>query len=411
MNFPLTYMSISAYIIGESPIPLWGLSSHTRLTRVLNRAGITDIVENLDTLPSTTKNVLLVRATYLYDERVLKSLIKEHNILLRVPSQGQQIAVAAIVSSTLAQQVCNVLSGDHPFENALNIQTIELDSLTSGYQEELKKYDPPFVLPIHGSNQKPLEDHLFAGSYKGVTDLVTKWAWPCPAKVATRWCARLGIRPNHLTSLSVLLTITAGLLFMDGSFWWGLLLGWFMTFLDTVDGKLARVTLTSSRIGHVLDKGLDIIHPPLWYIAWGMGLSSLDPSLTNLSLNSILWIIVGGYIVGRICEGIFEVSLGKFGIFCWRPIDSYHRLVTARRNPNLLLLTGSLLFSRPDIGLLAVAMWTVISSTFLIIRLAMAMGSRINSGPLKPWFFDLEKLSTTEPLAVRIFTRKPIHSE
>ena len=49
-------------------------------------------------------------------------------------------------------------------------------------------------------------------------------------------------------------------------------MGWLMTFLDTVDGKLARVTVTSSRIGDVLDHGLDIIHPPLWYIAWGVGL-------------------------------------------------------------------------------------------------------------------------------------------
>jgi len=403
-------MSIFAYIIGTSSFSLWGLSSHTRLTRILSRIGVTDVVENLEALPPTT-TVLLVRATYLYDERVLKSLIKEHNILLRVPSQGHQVAVAAIVSSALAPQVCDLLANDHLIDDSLHIQTIELDSLTSGYQEELKKYDPPYVLPIHESNQQQLEDHLFAGSYKGVTDLVTKWAWPRPAKGTTRWCSKLGIVPNHLTSLSVLLTIGAGWLFIEGLFWWGLLLGWFMTFLDTVDGKLARVTLTSSRIGHILDHGLDIIHPPLWYIAWGLGLHSLDQSLTHLSLNAILWVTVGGYIVGRICEGIFEVSLGKFGIFCWRPIDSYHRLITARRNPNLILLTGSLLLSRPDMGLLAVAMWTVISSTILIIRLTMAIGSRINSGPLKPWFLDIKDISATEPLAVRIFTRKPIHSE
>ena len=42
-----------------------------------------------------------------------------------------------------------------------------------------------------------------------------------------------------------------------------------MTFLDTVDGKLARVTLTSSPFGNVLDHSLDLIHPPFWYWAWG----------------------------------------------------------------------------------------------------------------------------------------------
>ena len=355
--------------------------------------------------------MLLIRANYLYDERVLKSLTKKSNILLQVPLDGHQVAVAAIVSSSVAPKICDLLAQDRPIDASLNIQTIALASLTSGYQEELKKFDPPYVLPILKSNQQQLEDHLFAGSYKGVTDLVTKWVWPHPAKGATRWCTKLGIIPNHLTSLSILLVIIAGWFFIEGFFLFGLLLGWFMTFLDTVDGKLARVTLTSSRIGHILDHGLDIIHPPLWYIAWGLGLSGINPTLTNLSLQAILWIIVGGYIVGRICEGIFEVSLGKFGIFCWRPIDSYHRLITARRNPNLILLTSSLFFSRPDIGLLAVAAWTTLSSAILIIRLTMAIGARMNSGPLKPWFFDLEGMSSTAPLAVRIFTRKPAHSE
>ena len=57
-----------------------------------------------------------------------------------------------------------------------------------------------------------------------------------------------------------------------GAFLSGLVCAWAMTFLDTVDGKLARVTLTSSRIGDVMDHGLDLVHPPFWWWAWGIGL-------------------------------------------------------------------------------------------------------------------------------------------
>ena len=44
-----------------------------------------------------------------------------------------------------------------------------------------------------------------------------------------------------------------------------------MTFLDTVDGKLARTTLTSSKWGDIFDHGIDLVHPPFWYVAWGAG--------------------------------------------------------------------------------------------------------------------------------------------
>ena len=42
--------------------------------------------------------------------------------------------------------------------------------------------------------------------------------------------------------------------------------------LDTVDGKLARCTITSSKIGEAIDHGIDLVHPPFWWWAWGVGL-------------------------------------------------------------------------------------------------------------------------------------------
>ena len=80
-----------------------------------------------------------------------------------------------------------------------------------------------------------------------------------------------------------------------------------MTFLDTVDGKLARVTVTSSRFGDVLDHGLDIIHPPLWYIAWGVGLTAT--SVAGVDLPLLCWLILIGYVGGRICKAHFNFGL------------------------------------------------------------------------------------------------------
>jgi phosphatidylglycerophosphate synthase len=256
------------------------------------------------------------------------------------------------------------------------------------------------------TTSRDLEERLFAWSYKGVTDLITKWAWPTPAKWCTRWCARFRIKPNQVTFVGFLLVILATVLFARGNFGWGLLAGWVMTFLDTVDGKLARVTVTSSRFGHLFDHVIDLVHPPFWYVAWGLGLGVSQVGLPEFSLQSILWVIIGGYIAGRLVELAFTLWFGQFGIFCWRPVDSYFRLITARRNPNLIFLTAGAASGHADLGLLAVAFWTGLTSLFLLIRLIIAGYTRIVTGPLRSWLSDVDQGSYDASLAVRLFTRR-----
>ncbi|UCG12682.1 MAG: CDP-alcohol phosphatidyltransferase family protein, partial [Deltaproteobacteria bacterium] len=227
-------------------------------------------------------------------------------------------------------------------------------------------------------------------------------------KWCTRWCARFSITPNQVTFVGFLLVVLATVLFARGNFGWGLLAGWVMTFLDTVDGKLARVTVTSSRFGHLFDHVIDLVHPPIWYVAWGLGLGVSQVGLPDLSLQSVLWIIVGGYIAGRLVELAFTQCFGRFGIFCWRPVDSYFRLITARRNPNLILLTASAAAGHADVGLLAVAAWTGLTSLFLISRLLMAGYARIATGPLRTWLLDVDQGSHDGSLAVKVFTRRTV---
>lgn len=68
----------------------------------------------------------------------------------------------------------------------------------------------------------------------------------------------------------------------------------------------------------------------------------------------------------------------------WTRFDSKFRLITARRNPNLLLLTAAVLAGRPDLGILAVAVWTVLSLVIHAVRLVQAALAR-RRGPLRSW--------------------------
>jgi len=254
--------------------------------------------------------------------------------------------------------------------------------LAGQHNARQRKKAPPLLR--RAANRKDVEQALFDDSYKGVTDLVTKHLWPPLALPATRWCALNGITPNQVTYVGAALVVAAFVLFWHGLFALGLIAAWVMTFLDTVDGKLARVTLQSSRIGDVMDHGIDLIHPPFWYWAWAVGCAAIGDPMGDGGWT--LGIIVVGYILQRIEEGVF-LSLFGMEIHVWRRFDSLFRQVTARRNPNMLILTLAAMLGAPREGLIVVAAWTALCFLVHLARIGQAFAARRN-GPLISWLAE-----------------------
>ncbi|MFT5699934.1 MAG: phosphatidylglycerophosphate synthase [Desulforhopalus sp.] len=351
-------------------------------------------------------SVLIIRGDYLFDDRLVKYLATTPNIALQLEDEQQEMVVAVHVPGSLALQALAVIEKKEGAETLSGVQVQSLANLSISFENVLRKFEPPFVLPITAEKKQDLERRLFDWSYKGITDLVTKWAWPRPARFVVGYCVRFHIRPNHVTSVGLLLVIFAGIFFAKGHYGMGLLAGWLMTFLDTVDGKLARVTVTSSKFGHYFDHVTDLVHPPIWYILWGLGLTTAQLSNLDFTLTTLFYAIMIGYLVGRLVEGSFKWFLeSSFGIFCWQPIDSFFRLITARRNPCLIFLTISFLAGRPELGLLAVTFWTLATSVFLLGRFMLAGYVRFSKGSLRSWLSDADQPMYEKSLAVRWFTR------
>ena len=396
-------MTIYAHIIKDNPVQHWGLTPRQRILRVLASAGVTDIVDDIASMPAAG-SVILLRGDYLFDDRVINYMVDSPDMMLQVPQERNHRIVAARVGTHLAGQAADIIGGTVNDRSLPGVKTETLETLSISFQKRLLKFEPPFVLPVTAENKPNLERRLFDASYKGVTDLVTKWVWPHPARWAVGRCVRLGLRPNHVTIIGLLLVIIAGFFFVRGWYGWGLLAGWLMTFLDTVDGKLARVTVTSSRFGHYFDHIIDLVHPPIWYILWGVGLGVARLEVIGISLAAAYWLITAGYVVGRLVEGVFLAWLGKFGLFCWRPVDSYFRLITARRNPCMIFLTAAALLGRPDAGLAAVTVWTVLTTAFLCMRLALGLYRQRVGGSIRSWLKDVNQPEYKGSLAVRLFT-------
>jgi len=379
-------MTIYATVLEISPTRLWGLDSARRLQRQLleiskeskGKSTTIEWISNHSDLPAEGQ-VLLINGHFLFESRTLSGLLEKPDTILLHP--GDQSTAAAFIDSSRVSEVLACFTGTAS-DTPVGLQTIQPADMAA-FDESLRRSTAPLLEPVSESRKTELENTLYGNAYRGITDLVTKFLWPRPAKQMVHICANTGITPNMVTTVGLLLVIAACYLFLHGQYAWGLLAGWLMTFLDTVDGKLARVTIKSSKFGHLYDHLIDLIHPPFWYIYWGMSLVDFKP-VAGFDQEQMYWLIIAGYVGGRIVEGIFGL-LGNCSIFTWRPYDAWFRLVTARRNPCMILLTLSVIVVRPDWGFIAVTFWTVITTIMMVLRLLQALVVRTKSGPLDSW--------------------------
>jgi phosphatidylglycerophosphate synthase len=345
--------------VGDNPARPFGIDARERACRLATNAGF----ECADA-PQEGRAVLLASMRFAWDPAWLKAMGSRPGTMLTLGDEPVMIHVAADGNAAAAAAGLEDRQAVEGYER-LSAETAELS------YAELRKRERPFVMPLNPHDPEPVERAAYDAAYKGVTDALTLYLWRKPACYLSRWAARAGLAPNAVTLVGAILCVLAFVLFWRGEYWWGVLSGFIFMVLDTVDGKLARVTGASSKWGEVFDHGIDLVHPPFWYWAWEHGLTVYGCPLEPVLATMVLWTIVGGYVAQRIIEGIFIKRL-KMEIHVWRPIDSKFRLITARRNPNMVILVAALLLRRPDLGLEFVALWTLASLIFHAVRLAQA---------------------------------------
>ena len=369
-------------IVSAPEQKLWTLTLAERLIRQFAKAGLNQTVSE-EVATRHNGPVILVRADAVIDQPLIPVLLKRPNFLLLSDDAENPLPVAASVRGAAVFHALEILRGTKPFAGAKLLARAPLQ-LDMDFWKSLRKRETPYAQIVTPLNRSAIEWRMFMGTYKGATDLITKHLWPVPAFYATRVLAPLGVTPNMVTTIAALLTALAFWFFLNGQFISGLVAAWAMTFLDTVDGKLARITLTSSKWGDYFDHGIDLIHPPFWYVAWGLGLLATGTQWSNGFFWVVIGAILGGYILQRVIEGIAIKWLG-LEIHIWRPIDTLFRQITARRNPNLLVLTFLTAVAKPDWGLLAVAAWTVICLALHALQMVQAFSVRRATGQLNSW--------------------------
>ena len=357
--------------VGDNATPLWGMSNAERVRRIA-------AARKLPFGDAGSGPALLANLSFAFDPAWVAHLAARPDTVLT--SQG----VPVLAHVTAERDKVTAAMADHRALGASSLTQVDAGDERGIYNEALRKRERPFVVPLTSANVPLIERESYAGAYKGVTDLLTKYLWPTWAFHLTRTAARIGLSPNGVTAIGTALCIVATIAFWHGWFWTGLATGLVFMVLDTVDGKLARCTITSSALGNAWDHGIDLVHPPIWWWAWASGCAVYGRALDDRSF----WIVIGtmlfGYVAQRLIEGAFIVRFA-IHIHVWNKFDSDFRLVTARRNPNMVILFAGLLVARPDWGIEAVAAWTAISLVVHLVRLLQAVAARRRGQAIVSW--------------------------
>ena len=366
--------------VGSSAARLFGLDARTRACRLATNAGFecADSVE-------PGRDMLIASLDYAWDPAWLKAMAARPSSVLTLG--GKAVLAHVPVGGPAPGPVAEAMAGPMAKGDMKGLERLEpiaAETFELSYAE-LRKRERPFVLRLDAADPEPVERAAYDASYKGVTDVLTLYLWRRPAFYLTRWAAEAGLSPNMVTAVGAVFCVLAFWLFWEGQYWLGTVSGFAFMVLDTVDGKLARCTGTSSKWGNIFDHGIDLIHPPFWWWAWLHGLGAYGRPLDPIYTVMLLWVIIGGYVAQRLIEGIFMRRFGGMHIHVWQPIDSQFRLITARRNPNMAILVAALLFGRPDVGIELVALWTIVSVIFHAVRLAQASVKAEQGEPIVSW--------------------------
>jgi phosphatidylglycerophosphate synthase len=258
----------------------------------------------------------------------------------------ESAAFIAADAASLAQVAAQLLAAGHA--------ALLDDATFPAYIDKLRRTVAYWLFAVNDAKSRyTVERRLFLDNYKGSTDLLTAYVYPPLVWQAVRLCTRCRIHPNAVTLFSILLTAAAVPLFATAHWLAGFLCAYAMSVLDSVDGKLARLTLTDSKLGDVLDHGLDLVHPPFWYWAWGHGLllDGAHPSVTDWAL----WLNVC-YVLDRLVLGVARFRL-KHALHSSTRLDERVRSIIARRNINMTLVAVAVALGIGPVGLIAVALW------------------------------------------------------
>ena len=183
------------------------------------------------------------------------------------------------------------------------------------------------------------------------------------------------ITPNWVTVLTNVVAYSATFLFFKGYLLPASLLTFIVSFMDGVDGKLARVKLAASNLGK-MEHAFDFLFEHSWYIALALWLGD---SYGIRPLLLCTFVILFDSFSHR-CGGAFGKAIRNRPLADYGRIEQLFRKFDGRKNSYIIFILIGVLLNKPMWSLVAIGIWSFVSTVFYLVRTIQHIHAMDRSG-------------------------------
>lgn len=240
------------------------------------------------------------------------------------------------------------------------------------YVDDLRLLNEPYLFRCFYPHQvQTIENRMYEANFKGTLDFIAIYIYKYPVREIVKILGRFRwITPNQITILSILASFAVPACFASGQVGWGISIGWLMFILDSVDGKLARLTVRLSKAAGLWEHATSTPAVFLWFPSLGWCLS--QGALFDFSKPVVIamWILMPLYWIDKSVNGAFR-SRFKKDMYNWSRFDEKFHLVACRRAIIMLIVTIGYLAGSLARAFVALAGWMVVSFLVHMVRFLM----------------------------------------
>lgn len=322
--------------------PDWFFSSET-LSIILRKV----------TLPADS--VIILEGDGIYDDRIFRHLLNSESSLWIIDEKNTNAPTAIKLSSSDMRLFIQDGLELKDFISSNPVNYLSTKSMQA-YIRFLRKHIEPVLLRLNSRNAiRRIENELYEKTFKGGMEVIAVYGYRIPVRELTRFFSGTIITPNMVTAVATICKIGAIPFFFFGYLFTGLLLAFAFIILDSLDGKLARMTF---RFSDTADKVDHMTSMPA-RVGWNFGMcwhfSNGDltsaPGVAGLILTALPFL---DDINWTIIKYKFHRSL-----FDLTPFDATVHLFNVKRNDTALMIIGTFA------GVQLLAFYTITAWTIL----------------------------------------------
>lgn len=316
--------------------------------------------------------VLILSGHGVYDDRILEHLLAATDDLRFCDTNSSNDVIAATLQIQTSQSIAMV----HAM--AVRLAPTSLKQIPA-YIRFLRKNIVPKMQPVSNpTGIKDLEKVLFKDTFKGGLELIAVYGYQPVVRELTRWTSRTFLTPNMITGAAFVMRFGAMPLMATGWLASGLIVAALFIILDSLDGKLARMTYRFSDTFDKIDHWGSLPARVGWYacIAWGLTDGQWNSRITTAGFALVILTLLDD-LNWLWAKRFFRKTLYDLSV-----MDERLHLFNVRRNDIFFLLIG-LIFGYLEEFFLFLPIWSAFIFLWHTGRLAwMTFNGRRLDTPL-----------------------------